>query len=433
MSKPRRKKITFPYAFEKNGRKGKIYRWNEKDKKGAFFFGSYFWYAGKSVRNTFNTFEAAYLFLENEFSKLDTDRANSLSLHPLNSDLKTYRELEQLLRTDGDGATLREAVAYYLAHKQNRRFEPKTCAECADTFILHQQAANVTPIQLTTLKKHFSRFNKQFGKRKIHDVTALEMTNWLAGCKDERTEKPWSVKTRTNVIGSLVSLSIFSKEILSAIATEGKTEFQKVQRPTEDRSEVDIYTPEEIKTFLYAAIEHDIDLIPAIVTGCFQGLRPFEFHGEGLKRPPLTWERFNWPDKLLHITGQKVRSKGTRDIPLHRVTEAWLEPFKELTGPVWRYKQAHSKKMIALRKKAAIRSVYDGYRHGYASYRIRQLKGDLEKLAEEMGNSPKEIIDSYKRGVTDAQAAAWFGIMPPQNYAETIRAVLASRRLAYPP
>lgn len=56
--------------------------------------------------------------------------------------------------------------------------------------------------------------------------------------------------------------------------------------------------------------------------------------------------------------------------------------------------------MIALRTKANAQSVYDGCRHSYASYRIRQLKGNLA----EMGNSPAEIVDSYKRNVIDADA-----------------------------
>ena len=57
--------------------------------------------------------------------------------------------------------------------------------------------------------------------------------------------------------------------------------------------------------------------------------------------------------------------------------------------------------------------MYDGFRHSFASYRIRQLKGDLNKLAEEMGNSPREIINSYKRNVRDEDTALWFSITPP--------------------
>ena len=84
--------------------------------------------------------------------------------------------------------------------------------------------------------------------------------------------------------------------------------------------------------------------------------------------------------------------------------------------------------MIALREKAKVKSVYDGCRHSYASYRIRQLKGNLAELAAEMGNSPAEIVDSYKRNVTDAEAEAWFKQMPPEDYAERIKAHLSTEQ-----
>jgi hypothetical protein len=175
-----------------------------------------------------------------------------------------------------------------------------------------------------------------------------------------------------------------------------------------------------MEKLLLTALKSDIDLIPALVAGGFQGLRPAEFHAEGAKRPPLKWEAFIWNDGILHIIGQKVRSKANRDIPLHPVSRAWLKPFNGRQGEIWKYKESHSKKMIALRAKAGVKSIYDGLRHSYASYRIRQLKGNLPELAQEMGNSPKEIINSYKRNVTDAEADAWFNVMPPENYAEII-------------
>src|SRR4028119_2120644 len=98
MAKPRTKNgggIIFPYLFEKNGRTGRIKKW------GNGTFGTYFRFAGQARRNSFATFETAYQFLEREFTKLDSDRANTLTLNPLNSDVRNYSELEQLLRAEG--------------------------------------------------------------------------------------------------------------------------------------------------------------------------------------------------------------------------------------------------------------------------------------------------------------------------------------------
>ena len=423
VSKPR---IKFPHVFTKNGRIGKVYYLPSTGN-----FKGYFRFGGEDYQNTFKTFDGAIGYLEREFSKLDTDRANSLALNPLNADVRTYSELEQLLREKGNGATLRDAVSFYLVHHPTKRFHPMTVEKCAEQYIAAQEADNVSPIHITTLKKHFRRFNKSFGSRKIDEITTLEIGDWLRAQKDASDGSLWSVKTRTSNLGSLVGLSLFAQGTLHAIPDIGRTEFQKVKRPRPDsRPEVEIYSATEILTLLLEAIETDIDMIPAIVVGAFQGLRPFEFHAEDAKRPPLTWEAFNWNDNRLYVAGQKIRSKATRDIPLHPVTRAWLAPFRGQEGEIWRYKQAHSKKLIALRARAGVQSIYDGFRHSYCSYRIRQLGGNLDLLAEEMGNSPSEIVHSYRRNVSDEAAEGWFSTMPPENYTELITAALASRQPA---
>ena len=413
----------FPFKFEKNGRTGKIYKLGNGTFKTAFIF------AGSPRQNTFKTVQSALAYLEGEFSKLDTQREHSLALHPLNGSAKSYAELEQLLREEGSGASLREAVSFYVAHHKTKAFKAKPVSECARDFVAAQRTNGITDIQIKTLEKHFRRFERTFAARKIHEITTQEISDWLGAQLDEKTQEPWSIKTRKGVRGSLVSLSIYARDILKAIPSTGDTEFQKVRPPKDEQREaVEIYTPAEFTKLLEAALENDIDLIPALVVGGFCGLRPFEFHAEGLQREALKWEAINWNDKLLHVQGQKVRSKATRDIPLHPVAQAWLKPFADLTGLIWTHKSAHSKKMTALREKAGVKSVYDGYRHSYASYRIRQLKGNLAELAAEMGNSPAEIVDSYKRNVTDAEAAAWFAQMPPADYAEMIEAYLSTLR-----
>lgn len=416
-------RFQFPFKFEKNGRTGKIYRLGNGTFKTAFTF------AGAPKQNTFKTPQAALEYLEGEFTTLDTQREKSLALHPLNGNAKSYAELEQLLREDGSGASLREAVSFYIAHHKTKHFKAKTVTACAADFVSSQRTNGITDIQIKTLQKHFRRFEKDFGPRKIHEILTQEISDWLGSQVDHKTKELWSIKTRKGVRGSLVSLSIYARDILKAIPSMGDTEFQKVRPPKDQQREaVEIYTPAEFTKLLETAIENDVDLIPALVVGGFCGLRPFEFHAEGLQRAALTWEAFNWNDNLLHVQGQKVRSKATRDIPLNAAAQAWLKPFADLTGPIWKHKSAHSKKMIALREKAEVKSVYDGFRHSYASYRIRQLKGNLAELAAEMGNSPAEIVDSYKRNVTDAEATAWFAQMPPAGYAELIKAYLATLR-----
>jgi hypothetical protein len=283
--------IIFPHRFERNGRTGKIY------KLGNGTFKTYFLFAGQPRQNTHGSFPSACEFLEAEFSKLDTDQANSLSLAPLNGSVRTYAELEGLLREKGDGATLREAVNYYLTHYRSKKLTPLTFKECGDRFVKSQQNDGNSPGQIATLKKHFKRFGRDFDSRKIHEITSLEITEWLNSQTDEKTGQPWSAKTRISNLGSLVSLSLFARKILKAIPDVGETEFQAVKRPKKEQMEaVEIYTPDELAKLLRAAIETDIDMIPVLVLGGLQGLRPAEVHGEKVKRPPAAF--VEWPPSV---------------------------------------------------------------------------------------------------------------------------------------
>jgi hypothetical protein len=53
------RQIEFPYTFEKLGRVAKIKFWANRG-----IFGTYFRFAGKPVRNSFKTFEAAFRYLD---------------------------------------------------------------------------------------------------------------------------------------------------------------------------------------------------------------------------------------------------------------------------------------------------------------------------------------------------------------------------------
>ena len=410
-----KKPVEFPFPVTRHGRTGEIYRLGNGTFKTHFRFG------GTPRQNTFGSFDAAFLFLDKEFSTLDSNQANSRTLYPVSQNLQYYYDLEQRLRTEGNGETLAQAVDFLIARSRHGRFEPKTVSACMAAFLRYQETQGVTKIHGKTLKKHFKGFEKDFGFRLIHEISTQEITDWLASQVDPKAKKQWSVKTRRSVRGSLVSLSIYAQEQLKALPKNEKTEFQLVKNAKPDtKKPVEIYTPTELEKLLLKALETDIELLPGLIVGNFLGLRPYEFHAESLSRPPLTWEEFNWDDKVLHVTGQKVRTKSTRDIPIQPAAEAWLEPFKELTGSMWRYTKAYEDKMNALRRKAGVESLHDGYRHSYCSHRIRQLKQNFDLLAAEMGNSPREIQASYKRNVTDKQADAWFGLMPPADYQKKV-------------
>jgi integrase len=409
------------YRVEKNGRTGRIKPW------GRGVFGTTFRHAGTTRRSSFATFEGACEYLDREFSALDRNVADSTTLYPVRHDVRTYHELEQLLRENGNGATLREAVDFYIARNRKAPFNALTVSQCCQKFLIDHRAS---PPHMKTLRKHLGHFEKSFGYRKIDEIEPQAITEWL---RSHPTPKGglWSPKTQSSVKGSLVTMALYSRDTLHAISATGKTAFQiaKTDRKRK-RPPVEIYTPNELRLLLNNALHHDIELIPALVVGCFEGLRPDEFHAENARdvdRRPLSWNAFNWTDQIVHVGDQKNRSAHDRDVPFHKSAQAWLAPFRNETGEIWQLKKAFDRRMKRVCDLAGVPRYFDGFRHSYASYRIRHLKHDYDSLAAEMGNSRNEILRSYRRLVTDAQADEWFSVMPPKGYSEKVALVLKNQ------
>ncbi len=429
----------FPIIVEKNGRIGRITFW-----KKTGVYGTYFRFGGKPRRSSFSTLEGARTHLESEFVKLDTNQVNSLTLYPTRHELRVYHELEERLRERSAKATLHDAVEYYLMNHEHQQLKPRSVKECVDEFVAAQEARNLSPGHIKSLKKHFRRFLVQF-KGDIHGICADPLLRWL------NTTYP-GAKTRKNVRGDLVTLFKYAQDILSAIPP-GKTAPEKIAPPVTDKKneeDVEIYLVGEFERLLLGAIEHDIALLPAMAIGGFAGLRPAEIHGEEARYEPIQWDAFKWDTSIptptrkegfdtegtLDVKNQKVRNIKTRHLPIYPALAKWMEPFKGLEGRIWRLGDSYNhrlRRLVAkLNKEAAdtekpLHVVFDGFRHSQASYRIRHLNNDLNLLAGEMGNSPEEIVHHYRKDVSDQEADRWFSLMPPPGYKARIAAALRLR------
>jgi len=414
-------KPRFPYIFEKNGRTGRIYKTSNNTYK------TYFIFAHKPDHNCFTKFERAKSYLSNEFDKLDTQAADSASQYPLSRDRKYYHELEELLRSETEGATLRDAVDFYLSTRPKTKFKPLTVEECSKKFLESKKSAELSSVQIRALKKHLKRFGETFAAKKIHEITTEEIEDWLKSQKSKTTNRKWSNKYQLNFIGSLVTFARYSKKTLKAFP-QGllPTDFEQVEKPKQKRKdEVAVYSPQELRSQLDAAISNDIEIIPLIVLGAFFGLRPSEAHGEETDKPKLKWDAFDWHHQFLNVRFQKVRERSTRIVRIHPTAELWLEPFKKQSGVIWKYKAAYDERLQKICEKSGCSKINNGYRHSYASYRIIHLKHNYSELAGEMGNSEREVINSYRRSVLPQVADEWFQVKPPRGYKGKVKAFLS--------
>ncbi|HEX8313282.1 MAG TPA: hypothetical protein VF614_18290 [Chthoniobacteraceae bacterium] len=140
--------------------------------------------------------------------------------------------MDQLLRERTNGATLREAVEFFLVHHERKRFVATSASKCIEAFKAEEKARNLSPAQLQILTKHLGRFLKDFGTREIHTFRHgdFRMAGGAAQCGWESAER----KRGAMFAVRWLALSLYSQRILNAIPDIGLTEFQKVKNPKVD-------------------------------------------------------------------------------------------------------------------------------------------------------------------------------------------------------
>jgi len=195
--------------------------------------------------------------------------------------------------------------------------------------------------------------------------------------------------------------------------------------------EITIYTPDEIAKLLAACDEpKHTPLIAFLALGAFGGLRSAEISR-------LDWSAINFETGHITLAARYTDDAGKirrltktgsrRIVPLLPAAKAWLEPIRQKAGRVWdfghtyQYELLHGKrKTPGILKKAGVAYKANALRHSFISYRLAETQ-NINQVALEAGNSAGMIHAHYKELVTQAQAKAWFAVMPatPENVVES--------------
>ena len=146
------------------------------------------------------------------------------------------------------------------------------------------------------------------------------------------------------------------------------------------------------------------ETLPMIAIGGLAGARTEEIIR-------LCWEDVWRVKEYIELGRDITKGKSRRLTPLLPALKEWLEPYRWMTGPIWKgTKGQWDYALTKLRKKNGIKG-HNLLRHSYASYRLADVQ-NAEKVSLEMGNSPTVPLRDYRELVTPAQAKEWFSVMP---------------------
>jgi len=186
-----------------------------------------------------------------------------------------------------------------------------------------------------------------------------------------------------------------------------------VNNPKSAEMAIKTWTAEQVTKLLARTREN---MIPFTVLQVFAGIRHEEINpGEfDLAKTPLDWSNFDWERKQILVPRATAKVGEDRLIPMEDNLIDWLKPYARASGPVCSVRNTsnalsrakHRAKLPAGRSQS--RNVL---RKTWISARLATVK-DIYKVAEEAGNSPREIKSNYRGPMSEAAAKRIFSIHP---------------------
>lgn len=331
---------------------------------------------------------------------------------------RAVEKLVEAVEIVGDPSLVIEACKFYVA--RNKRTTRKPVAEVVSELLQIKESRGASKRYMEDLRSRLNRFADSF-KKDACAVTTADIQAWF----DEKKFRAQNFMGFRRTIHLL-----FEFAIARGYAADNPA--AAVERVKVRHAATQIFTPKEIHRLLMCANE---DFLPCIAIGAFSGLRSAEI------------ERLEWSDIDLegrHITvgADKAKTASRRVVPITDNLAAWLKPYSEHSGKIWRashddFYEAQQRAAAAtavagdeekgVKAQPAVKWKPNALRHSYASYRFA-LTGDAGRVAGECGNSASVIHKHYRELVKPAEALQWFSVMPEGSLAPVKTKIAISKR-----
>lgn len=275
------------------------------------------------------------------------------------------------------------------------KLKESTILEAAKEYISEKEARGKGKNYTKTLKKDLLYGFAADITKPILEVTVDDLNSHLA---------KWGGRTRNNKVNSIVSLFNYAR---GKYLPDGEpTAAHRLQKDNITPHEVEIWTPEEVRTVLRHA---NPDELGFFALAMFSGIRTEELQ-------KMDWSQVRPhrdPDES-HIEVRASDSKmrlGRRIVPILPALAAYLKKIGKPKAGRIAPNQNMNNRMIPLARRAGMRWKKNACRHSFGSYRMADIK-NVFQVAEEMGNSPAIVKKNYFQAVTKAEAAKFWAIRP---------------------
>lgn len=317
--------------------------------------------------------------------------------------IRQFTEAHKLL---AGRSSIIQATQFYVRHLEDEQrrntLVPITLPELVKKFLTSLQGEkSIRYVQDmdAKLKKAAGVFRGQ-----IREIRAEDIDSWLSNMKET------SGRTKNNYRMALVTLFSFARN-KKYLPRGEKNEAEFSTRYDDKGGDIGIYSPEQFKILLTNIEER---FVPFVALGGFAGLRSAEI-------VRLEWKDIWFNQGVIEVGKDKAKTATRRLPPILPALEAWLKPHAKSSGKVLpgirderhfsKLFKASTNKLIDAHGKALVKTIHNGLRHSFCSYRLAVTKSAAQ-VALEAGNSPKMLFENYRALVTEQMARTYFGIFP---------------------
>jgi hypothetical protein len=303
------------------------------------------------------------------------------------------------------GVSLIESARYWLS-KHEKPLIDATAAQVRNTFLSIRQK-NAGYHHAKALRARTLHFENAFKDRKFSSIILQDLVEWQDGL-----ETKYVGRTVRNIHDATKMLFKFGRK-RGYLEADRLSAMEIVDRPKAKPAKKEIYTPDQMQSFLDAAWALASPAATAMVISAFTAIRSEELYSvdpDKTEEDQLTWEDFRWKEKFIYIRAEISKLQVSRNVPLPKELMKMLEPLKA-QGPVYtetRLDAAYAR----IARKAGIKWKHNALRHSAITY-LMLLSNSPAEVANQAGNSISVIESSYRnRGATKDQAQAWFKLRP---------------------
>lgn len=316
----------------------------------------------------------------------------------------------------GRGGLL-EAARWFVANGPPAAGQ-RTLASAVEEFC-REYEAHLEPTTAKPMRVELRTLAKIHGEMDLLEVSPALLDGHCRrlGCAGDPKGKPKD-RTVRNRMGMWTTF--FRRAALLGWWPEGrKLPVEAFRRPKKEEAAPEVWTPEEGLAILRAVRVHLPQHLPYLLIAGWLGLRPSEC--QRIRRADFDWEQ-----GLLHVcskTAKKVRRE--RWVPVDARLGRVLRPLMEAAETHHRAaKEKATRKNSRMYVSAKMRELgvisrwpQDVWRHSFITYRLQIVKNTAQ-VADEAGNSEREIQQSYKRPVPPGEGERWWHVLEEVMSAE---------------